>query len=229
VSGPPAQAATDDREATIRALFPLVRKVAHRIARVVPSAEIDDLVGDGAVGLIRAVDTYDPTRGTSLDTYVRRLVLGSMLNGLRRLDPVSERARRAVREAERERHALAQLRGSMPTMREMEDRRAGLRNARIAAYRHAPVSLDASFTDDGAALADRRNDPARLAVDAGERREIAEAIALLPERQRRVVALHYYNRLSLHAIGAQMNVSAQRVSQLHLRALARLRNLLFAR
>lgn len=219
----------DEREATIRTLFPLVRRVARRLSVLVPSADLDDLIGDGAIGLIRAVDTYDPTRGATLDTYVRRLVLGAMLNGMRRLDPVSERVRRTLREADRERHALAQARGSLPTMREMEQRRPALRAARAAASRGTPLSLDAFFPEDGAASADLRDDPARLAVQAGERREVAEAMALLPERQRRVVALHYYNRMSLHAIGSQMNVSAQRVSQLHIRALARLRTLLFAR
>jgi RNA polymerase sigma factor for flagellar operon FliA len=216
-----------DREQTIRELFGLVRRVARRVSRVVPAADLDDLVGDGCVGLIRAVDTYDPARG-ALDGYARRLVLGAMLNGLRRLDPVSERARRTLREAERERQALAQARGTFPSLLEMEQRKAGLQAARIAAFRHAPLSLEGTFTSDGPVLADSGGDPARVAVAAGERREVLEAIALLPARQRKVIALHYYNRVSLHAIGAQLNVSPQRVSQLHLRALERLRGLLAA-
>ena len=216
-----------ERERTIRELFPLVRKVARRVSRVVPSADFDDLVGDGSLGLIRAVDTYDPARGV-LEAYARRLVLGAMLNGLRRLDPVSERARRTLREAERARHALAQARGSMPTMGEMERCTAGLRAARVAVHRHSPLSLEATFVSDGPAFADLGADPARAALEAGERREVVEAIALLPQRQRTIVALHYYNRVSLHAIGARMQVSAQRVSQLHLRALERLRRLLAA-
>ncbi len=218
---------SEDREAAIRDLFGLVRRVARRVARVIPAADPDDLVGDGCVGLIRAVDTYDPQRG-ALEGYARRLIVGAMLNGLRRLDPVSERARRTLREAERERHALAQARGAFPTQREMEQRKAGLHAARVAAFRHAPLSLEGTFTSDGPALADTGADPGRVAVEAGERREVLEAIALLPERQRKVIALHYYNRISLHAIGAQMNVSPQRVSQLHLRALERLRGLLAA-
>ena len=96
-------------------MFPVVRGIARRIGRLVPAADIDDLVGDGCVGLIRAVDTYDAARGATLETYARRLVLGTMLNGLRRLDPISERARRTLREADRERLALAQERGSMPS------------------------------------------------------------------------------------------------------------------
>jgi RNA polymerase sigma factor for flagellar operon FliA len=215
------------REESIRDLFGLVRRVARRVARVVPAADADDLVGDGCIGLIRAVDTYDPERG-ALEGYARRLILGAMLNGLRKLDPVSERARRTLREAERERYALAQARGTFPTLREMEQRRAGLQGARLAVFRHAPLSLEGTFTSDGPALADCAADPAGAAVAAGVRHEVLEAIALLPERQRKVFALHYYYRISLHAIGAQLNVSPQRVSQLHLRALERLRGLLVA-
>jgi RNA polymerase sigma factor for flagellar operon FliA len=216
-----------DREEAIRSMFPVVRGIARRIGRLVPAADIDDLVGDGCVGLIRAVDTYDAARGATLETYARRLVLGTMLNGLRRLDPISERARRTLREADRERLALAQERGSMPSMCEMEDRTAGLRRARVAAFRLMPLSLEGALGNDGAP--DALGDPARIALLAGERREIVDAIRLLPERQRRIVALHYYNTLSLHAIGERMNVSPQRVSQLHLSALARLRTMLAVR
>ena len=219
---------TGSREEEIRALFPLVKRVARRIARIVPSADPDDLVGDGSVGLIRAVDTYDPERG-SLTNYARRLIAGAMLNGLRRMDPVSERARRTVREAERARQALAQERGTMPSLREMEDRVEGLHAARLAVFRYGPLSLDGAFLSDGPALADAAGDPARVALAAGERREVVEAIALLPERQQRIIALHYYRDVSLHAIGATLAVSPQRVSQLHLRALATLRGLLAAR
>ena len=214
---------TDRREERIRSMFGLVRTVARRVSRLVPRAEVDDLIGDGSIGLIRAVDTYDASRGASLDTYARRLILGAMLNGLRRLDPVSERARRTLREADRARFALAQKRGTLPTQREMETLNPGLRRARMAAFQLGTLSLDAALSDPSA---DVFSDPARVALKAGERREIAETIALLPERQRRIVALHYYCRTPLHTIGRELNVSPQRVSQLHLNALARLRTML---
>src|SRR5580693_4284505 len=87
-----------DRESRIRALFPVVKKIARRLRTLVPGSELDDLVGDGSIGLIRAVDNFDPNRGPSLEHYARRLILGAMLNGVRRMDPVSERARRATRD-----------------------------------------------------------------------------------------------------------------------------------
>jgi RNA polymerase sigma factor for flagellar operon FliA len=86
-------------------------------------------------------------------------------------------------------------------------------------------SLDAPLGSEGNVLADWRDEPCAQAVKSSIRRELQEAIALLPERQRQVVALHYYGALSLHAIGRKIGLSAQRVSQIHLTALAKLRTI----
>ena len=129
-----------EREAAIRELFPLVRRLARRVKRVVPAVEIDDLVGDGCLGAVRAVDSFDAARGTRLETYARRLILGSMLNGLRRIDPLSERTRRRLREADRKRFELAQELGRLPSRQEMERDDARLRDAHAVAYRMATLS-----------------------------------------------------------------------------------------
>jgi len=213
-----------EREATIRRLFPLVRQTARRVARVLRAADIDDLIGDGSLGLIRAVDTFDADRGTTLDLYARRLIVGAMLNGLRRLDPVSERVRRTLRRAEERRLQLAQARGTLPSLAELEHDDTHLRRARTIAYRQAALSLDAPLLGGEGVLRDFASDPGQQVAERAKRREIAEAIALLPERQRRILALHYGHELSLHAISSKMSVSPQRVSQLHLSALARLRH-----
>ena len=197
-------APSDEREAQVRRLFPLVRRVARRVAQLVRAADPDDLVGDGAIGLIRAVDTFDPARGTKLEVYARRLILGTMLNGLRRLDPVSERVRRRMREAERKRYELAQELGVLPAFCDLERDDPGLRTARIKAYRQSALSLDAPLPGEPNLLADF-------------------GVSRLPARQRHILELHYYGELSLHTIGKRMSVSPQRVSQLHLEALARLR------
>ncbi len=85
------------REERIRALLPLVKRIARRICRLVP-CDYDDLVCDGSVGMIRAVDNFDPARGISLEHYARHLISGAMLIGIRRMDPVSERTRRRMRD-----------------------------------------------------------------------------------------------------------------------------------
>lgn len=212
-----------DREAIIRECFPLVRQIARRVAHVATGAEFDDLVGDGSIGLIRAVDTFDPARGTSLESYARRLVLGAMLNGLRRRDPVSERVRRTLRRAEERRYALAQERGTLPGYAELERDDAALQRARVAAYRQAALSVDAPAPVARDPLTDWSAEPSAQVTVRAKRAALREAVALLPERERRILSLHYADELSLHAIGTQLRVSPQRVSQLHVSALARLR------
>ncbi len=211
------------REAAIRELFPLVRSCARRLQRMIPAAELDDLAGDGAVGLIRAVDTFEPQRGVQLATYARRLIVGAMLNGLRRSDPVSERARRKARRAEADRIALAHERGSLPTAREMEERHPGLTQALVAIDQRAPLSLDAPLSGDICRLENWHADPARIVLRKAVSSELAEALELLAERERRVVLWHYFDATPLHAIGTRLGISPQRVSQLHLRALEQLR------
>ena len=214
----------EERDDIIRELLPLVRRIARRMQRVVCAADFDDLIGDGSIGLIRAVDTFDSTRGTTLELYARRLISGAMLNGLRRLDPVSERVRRTIRRAEERRYALAQHLGTLPLLGALEESDPGLRRARTAAHHQAAVSLDVPLANGREALVDWSGEPSRRVAERARRRELDEAIALLPERQRRILALHYGGDLTLHAISRALRVSPQRISQLHLGALARLRH-----
>ena len=214
------------REAQIRALFALVKKIARRVSRMVPGSDIEDLVGEGCIGLVRAVDSFDPSRGPTLEQYASRIVAGAMLNGIRRLDPVSERVRRDIREADRERYALATELGAMPTTVEMEARRPGLRRAITNAYRHAPVSLDAPLPNGERLSGDWEADPSAIIAFESERETIRGMLDALPLRHRELLTRHYFRGQTLHAISHEMGVSPQRVSQLHLSALSRLRKVM---
>jgi RNA polymerase sigma factor (sigma-70 family) len=216
----------DDREEAIRSLLPLVRAIARRIARLVPGTDLDDLIGDGCVGVIRAVDGFDPRFGASLEQYARRIALGAMLNGVRRLDPVSERVRRLVRIAERERYALALELGAMPPPAELERRHPNLVRAQTEAHRGSPLSLDAPLPPDAGGAPVGGADPADAAIENAERRRIRAAIDALPQRQRAVLVAHYFNERPLRALSDEMRVSPQRVSQLHVAALERMRRAL---
>jgi RNA polymerase sigma factor FliA len=212
-----------DREEQIRILLPLVRRIARRIAGMVGGSDLDDLVGDGSVGLIRAVDSFDSRFGVTLEQYARRVVAGAMLNGIRRLDPVSERVRRTLREAERERYTLATERGELPAMLEMERRLPALRRARTEAHRGTPVSIDAPLPRGERFDASSDDDPQVVAECYAERQRVHVELALLPARERRLLIAHYFTERSLRALSDDMHVSPQRVSQLHLIALARMR------
>jgi RNA polymerase sigma factor for flagellar operon FliA len=195
---------------------------------MVPGAEFDDLIGEGCVGLIRAVDSYDASRGPALDQYASRIIAGAMLNGLRKLDPVSERVRKELRDAERERYLLASRTGVLPTQAEMEGRRPMLRRATINAYRNTPLSLDGPLPAGERLSTDWDADPAVITGDRGERETIHIALHRLPERQRHVLRLHYFNGQSLHQIGNVLQISPQRASQLHQAALKNLRKVMHA-
>jgi RNA polymerase sigma factor for flagellar operon FliA len=213
----------NDREAIIRSYFPLVRTIARRIQRMVAGSDLDDLIGDGCVGLIRAVDSFDPSRGPTMHVYISRVIAGTMLNGLRRLDPVSERVRREVRDAERERYAIAVNSGSLPTQREMEARRPALRRAVLHAHRYTPLSLDSPLPADESLSADWSQDPAQVAGEKFQHAYVRSVLTKLTKRQRSVVTLYYFYNQSLYEIGRALSISPQRASQLHVAALRNLR------
>jgi RNA polymerase sigma factor (sigma-70 family) len=217
---------TEGREEAIRRLLPLVRRIARRIARLVPNTDLDDLIGDGCVGLIRAVDGFDPSIGPPLEQYARRVAMGAMLNGIRRLDPVSERVRRVVRLAERERFAFAAEHGRMPTVLEMRALAPLHERARTDAYRGSPLSLDAPMPPEAGLLPAGGRDPADLVVADAQRHRVRAAIATLPHRQRAVLEAHYFGERPLRALSDDMRVSPQRVSQLHVAAIHRMRQVL---
>lgn len=227
-AGEPRRAglSAEERERCVHELLPLVRRIARRIHRLLSGAELDDLIGDGAVGLVRAVNAYDPARGVPIECYARRLILGAMLNGVRRLDPVPERIRRTLRVAEDARFALAQELGSLPSRHAMEARHPALARARAHALRAIPLSLDSPFPSGQRLQPDFGRDPQVVFEARTERARVRAAVASLPARQRRIVVAHYYAERPLKTLVAPMRISPQRVSQLHLRAMRRLRETL---
>jgi RNA polymerase sigma factor for flagellar operon FliA len=218
----------DERTQRIRALFPVVRQLARRVHRMLPHADIDDLVGDGCVGMIRAVDGFDPQIGIPIEQYARRVVLGAMLNGVRRLDPVSERVRRTIRAGERARYVLAQELGAFPDAAQLDAHAPGFARAVVEAHRGTPLSLDTPLPLGERLEADERADPQTLAVQNAERERVREAVTALPARQRAIVIAHYFEERSLRSLQTPLAVSPQRISQLHLAAVATLRDQLAA-
>ncbi len=213
----------DARERDIRALLPLVRRAAARLKRLVPSLDLDDLVGDGSIGLIRAVDSFDPHRGPTLEQYARRLILGAMLNGVRRMDPVSERARRLARDGENHRYGAEAQRGGVPSRAETERAFPGYIRALAATRWGQPLSLDAPLPEGERLGFDWSGDPASIVERRAGDAALCALVDGLSPRQRAVVLQHYYAGRSLRAIGRRLAISPQRTSQLHRRAIDLLR------
>uniref|UniRef100_E6Q666 Putative Sigma-70 region 4 domain protein n=1 Tax=mine drainage metagenome TaxID=410659 RepID=E6Q666_9ZZZZ len=211
------------RDATILSLVPLVRRLARRVKRVVRQAEHEELLGEGYLAIVRAVDRYDTALGIPLEGYAAKIVFGSMINALRRRDPVGERARRVLRAVERERFALAAREGAMPSERRLEEQFPQYRTSAAEVAERNPLSLDSPLPEYVHVPIDWSGDPL-LEVLRNERdRAIEEGIAQLPQRKRAVVVDHYVHGQTLATVGSSLGITRQRVSQLHISALRDLR------
>lgn len=216
------------------AMLPYVRRMAARMHRRLPSGHsIDDLVGDGCLGLLRAADRFDPSYGIPFEAWCERIVRGSMLNGLRTMDLLPERVRRASRRVEAARWALAQTTHDMPTIAGVAALE-GLSAEQCERIRFAmnakPLSLDARERphDEGGLLGDRLasemwRSPEDVALEADVARRLAAVVETLPARQRAIIRAFYAQTETFGQIGQRMGVSKQRVQQLHARAISVLR------
>ncbi len=222
----------EDRDRLCEAAMPLVRRIATVVRRRLPSHfSYEDLVGDGCVGLLRAVDRYDPTFGVSFESWAGRIVRGAMLNGLRRMDAVPERVRRDARALEEARWIVAQRTGYAPSDREAA-RTASLSGSKLAAVHEAgkltSLSIDgpcagAQSPPISERLASPQRDPASETAERAHKAIIAAAVDGLPRRERSIVLAFYCRGATFGEIGRVLGVSKQRISQLHGRAIALLR------
>jgi RNA polymerase sigma factor for flagellar operon FliA len=213
----------NDRDAEILRLFPLVRTIARAVWRQIRFIEYDDLVGEGSLGLVAAVDTYDASRGMTLERYARRKILYAMLDGARRSDHLPQFTRRVLLCAERDRYALALELGRMPSPRELEERHPKLRSAQWTAHLRRPLSLDAGEATELLLRPDWQSDPASVVCVRETQGSVRSAIRRLPARHRDVLGLYYARGYRLADVARRFSLTKQRVAQLRDRALETVR------
>jgi RNA polymerase sigma factor for flagellar operon FliA len=227
------------RERLVVAYSPLVKYVAGRMSSGLPAhVEESDLISYGLTGLISAIERFDLSREIKFETYAITRIRGSIIDELRTLDWVPRSVRARAREIERANMKLEAKLQRAPsdeematelgmTTQEFQDALLQISHSTIVALDELwnvsdsggdQVSLLDTLPDHGAP------DPQAL-VDQGELRDrIADAIAALPEREKLVIALYYYENLTLREIGEVLGVTESRVSQLHTKAVLRLRS-----
>ena len=222
----------------IAAGLPFVESLARRVAASMPhSIELGDLVQDGMLGLIDAACRFDEARGIKFETFAERRVRGAMIDALRR-DAWPRGVRRQRRQLEAAREQLRRELGAEPSLADLaarvgsDETRLGRTIVRIATI-ESTSPLSAGENVDGATLPAALVPSEPTAPDkAFEEKEVRDriraAIASLPPRERRVVALYYYAEATMKQIGAEIGVNESRVSQLHARAVQRLRKALGA-
>jgi RNA polymerase sigma factor for flagellar operon FliA len=200
------RATESEVQAMVEAHLAQVRMVAWRMLRGRGSRElVEDAIQEGAIGLIEAARRYDPERGIQFSTYAEHRIRGAILDGLRRLGRWRTDWEK-IRESER---ATARQMGmSVGALREWEEELGDSPSKTTA----GPPEVE-----DAAGPLEHL-----LAREASAR--LWGALAGLPERERRILARHYLGGVSLREAGRELTVSEARVSQLHRRALAKLRD-----
>ena len=222
-----------DHEKTILEYLPLVKYVIGRLPIAVPQhMDVEDLFSVGVLGLIHAVQTYDPGRGASFKTYAYTQIKGSILDELRRQDPIPRSQKEKIRLVERKTDELCAKLGRVPTINELEEA-TGIRGEDLdtvfAGVRAMNIlSLDQEFNagrsyEDGALRnllrSPNTKDPSENATFNEQKRLLAAAIHNLAPEHRRVIVLYYQRGLFLREIGEILGVTESRVSQIHGRAL----------
>ncbi len=225
------------RDRLILTFAPLVKYVAGRMNSHLPAhVEETDLISYGLLGLIGAVERFDPGRQVKFETYAVSRIKGSIIDELRSLDWVPRSVRARSREIERKSTELEHRLQRAPTDEELaaalgmelEEFRAAITQITNSSIVALDETWSVSSGGESLTLIDtisdsRLTNPSDL-LDVTELRDtLADAIARLPEREKIVVALYYYDGLTLRQIGDVLGVTESRVSQLHTKAILRLK------
>lgn len=217
-------------------LLPLVKRVALQLRGRLPAhIELDDLVGEGTIGLIDAVRKFDPARGVTIESYARYRIRGAILDSLRDQDHASRDMRKRIKKIEStcwelERQlgrpagdcemaqamglSLAEWHERLGELQRLGFEGPGCRIAPEPGRRVKENDLPAGTEDNPFALCYRRE----------QRDFLSRALACLTERERSIMTFYYKDSLTMKQIGSRLGIDESRVSQLHSGALARLRS-----
>jgi len=224
------------REKLVLHYLPIVKYVAGKMMQTLPSSvDFNDLIGAGVVGLIGAMERFDPSVGVKFETFALPRVRGAILDELRMLDWAPRSLRSKARKYEKAAEELEKDLGRTASRKELAERLdvdlqdigALLRDLSTAAL----LSLDTALEDEESGksgLYEIVRDPlAETPLETIEREELkrvlVEAINNLPEQEKLVLALYYYEELTLKEIGQVLGITESRVSQIHTKAVATLR------
>jgi RNA polymerase sigma factor FliA len=227
------------RERLVVAYSPMVKFVAGRLGAGLPSHVDDaDLISYGLMGLIGAIERFEPERGIKFETFAMTRIRGAIIDELRSLDWVPRSVRSRAREIEAAQAKLEHELQRAPTEAELaarleisEDELQGslLEIANSSVYALDELWTVSDSSGDQVSLLDtisdpRAEDPQESLASSEIKDRLTDAIASLPEREQLVVALYYYEHLTLREIGEVLGVTESRVSQLHTKAVMRLKS-----
>ena len=233
---------TENREEVIKRYSPMIKYVANRIAmRLPPHIEVDDLISVGVLGLMDAISKYDSSRGAKFKTYAEFRVRGAILDELRAMDWVPRSIRQKASNVDKVVQALQAKLSRSPEDEEVA-KEMGISLDQFHNTLNETKSIPIfSLEDLGIAkesgeqqslldcLAGKADADPQTQIRLIELKEIiAKAIDALPEKERLMVSLYYYEELTMKEIGAVLEITESRVSQIHSKAVYRLRTKLKA-
>jgi len=233
---------TENREEVIIQYSPMIKYVANRIAmRLPPHIEVDDLISVGVLGLMDAITKYDSSRGAKFKTYAEFRVRGAILDELRSMDWVPRSIRQKASKVDKVVQGLQAKLRRTPEDEEVA-KEMGLSLDQFHETLNETKSIPIfSLEDLGIAkesgdqqslldcLAGKADADPQTQIRLVELKEIiAKAIDALPEKERLMVSLYYYEELTMKEIGAVLDITESRVSQIHSKAVYRLRTKLKA-
>ena len=237
-AGNASWAAEADRERVIREFVPTIKAMAHRLAYRLPAhLDADDLVSVGIIGLMDALNKYDPTREAKFKTYAEFRIRGAMLDEMRSMDWIPRSVHDRLSQVEKAHAELLNRHGRPPTDDELatalnlpvEELSEFLSRAQGAVL----VSLDDLGVEETNGrkilqmLVDTEHpDPLGSLITEKRRELVAHAIDQLPEKERLVLGLYYCEELTMKEIGRVLNVTESRVCQLHTKAILTLKSTL---
>lgn len=214
---------------------PLIRFVAQRIAsRLPPSIEIDDLISSGVIGLMDAIEKYDPNMFNKFKTYAEFRIRGAILDELRSQDWIPRSVRNKAKVIERA-HAELEQKFSRPATHKEVCESLGMEISDYHELVSRVKSVSLLYAEDPYSTPDspRKNlldsiehpskSPQDQLDDKTDKSVLIDQIEALPPKQKLVLSLYYYEELNLKEIGRILNVTESRVSQLHTQALDRIR------
>jgi len=230
---PPEPFDRNNREQIIKDYVPLVKFVSHRIASRLPShVELDDLINSGILGLMDAIEKFEPTRNIKFKTYAELRIKGAILDGLRDLDWVPRSLRRKKKEIENAYHLLEQQQGRAATdeevaqvlaipLEELHRNLDELKGVTLGTF--IEVGEDGESESFISFVPDPDAEDPHQTFQASEIKEILQdAMEVLPKKDKFVVQLYYFDELTMKEIGTLLNITESRVSQLHTKAMLRL-------
>ena len=222
-----------NKDHLVQRFAPLVKRIAyHLMARLPSSVQVDDLIQNGMIGLLDAINRFEAGMGAQFETYAAQRVRGAMLDGLRENDWLPRSLRRDFRRIEVAIAQLEQEYGRAPSEQELAsamglalpEYQKMLQDARghqLLSFEDLVEAGDDDYLERH--LSDDSHEPLQLLEERSLKQMLVNGIEALPEREKLMMALYYEQDLNLREVGEVMGVTESRVCQLHSQAVARLR------